>query len=336
MRDASASSSPDSRSTLPPARTLRRRAQTTLSASSPFHFVATVHKPSHFPTPTESLENETLRFTMTWRDSVLGIRMEHGDGGLVPVSIYADRPIRTAEVSEIVGELTFRFGLHLDLTEFVRMAASDPVLGPIETRWRGMRPSCAYGLYELLCITVVLQNATVRRSASMLGRLLETYGQRVRFDGRTLLAFFPPSRIASAPEAELRSLKVGYRAKTLRRVAEFFTSHEGFERDLRNASRAEAAARLLNVYGVGPASLWYLLFEGLKHVDAFDHVSPWEAKILGRLLFEDETVPPELVLRTAADRWGHWRMLAVHYLFEDVFWRRRTQSVPWLDREIRL
>lgn len=315
---------------------LRRRGQTTLHPTLPFHFVATAHKPSHFPTPTEVFAENTLWFTMTWCEAILGVRMEPGPDSAVLLSVYADRPLHSAEIEQIASELTFRFGMYLDLSDFVRLAALDPLLGPVEARWRGMRPSCAYALFELLCITIVLQNATVRRSTDMLQRLLETYGRRVRFDGRTLLAFFSPSRIAAASEEELRGLKVGYRAKMLRRVAEFFVEHETFENDLRSGPPERAANLLRQIYGVGLASVWYLLFEGFKHVDAFDHVSPWEAKILGKLLFNDETVGAERVVRTATKRWGAWRMLAVHYLFEDIFWQRRAQRVPWLEKLIRL
>jgi 3-methyladenine DNA glycosylase/8-oxoguanine DNA glycosylase len=100
--------------------------------------------------------------------------------------------------------------------------------------------------------------------------------------------------------------------------------------------REAAAKRLREIYGVGPATAWYLLFESLKHLDAFDHVSPWEQKVLSRLLFDRDLVPPEHILAEARKRWGQWRMLAVHYIFEDLFWRHKNDRVEWLDALIRL
>ena len=29
-------------------------------------------------------------------------------------------------------------------------------------------------------------------------------------------------------------------------------------------------------------------------------------------------------------------MLAVHYIWEDLFWQRRNTSIPWLEKLIRL
>ena len=37
-----------------------------------------------------------------------------------------------------------------------------------------------------------------------------------------------------------------------------------------------------------------------------------------------------------AARFGQHRMLAVHYVWEDLFWRRRHEGVDWLEKLIRL
>ena len=43
-------------------------------------------------------------------------------------------------------------------------------------------------------------------------------------------------------------------------------------------------AELLKLYGVGPATVWYLLFDVFHHWDFFNHVSPWEQKIYSKVL----------------------------------------------------
>ena len=30
-------------------------------------------------------------------------------------------------------------------------------------------------------------------------------------------------------------------------------------------------------------------------------------------------------------RWGKYKRLASHYLFEDLFWKRKTQKIDWLE-----
>jgi 3-methyladenine DNA glycosylase/8-oxoguanine DNA glycosylase len=95
-------------------------------------------------------------------------------------------------------------------------------------------------------------------------------------------------------------------------------------------------AALLRLYGVGPASVWYLLFGVFKRYDAFEHISPWEQKIYSRLLFNQELVDSQTILAEVDARWGEWKMLAAHYLFEDLFWQRQSGYIPWLEELIRL
>lgn len=312
-----------------------------LPATAPFSFEGTMCKPSHFPAELEIYEAGNLWFSLRLDDDVYGIHLSSSSralSGIVPVAmrVFAAAGLSAETIRRIRDEMIFRFDLECDLSEFMQLAAVDPVLGPIENKWRGMRVSCAYSLYELICVTIVLQNAQVRRSVSMLHSLLATYGERIEFDGRELFAFWTPAQMTIPGEDELRGLKVGYRAKSFCRVARIFADDPDLETRVRRLPKQDASRDLQRIYGIGPASSGYLLFEFLHHYDALDYLSPWETKILGMLLFNDIEAAAQDVLSYAYERWGDWRMLAAHYIFEDIFWRRQTESVPWLNELIRL
>jgi 3-methyladenine DNA glycosylase/8-oxoguanine DNA glycosylase len=249
----------------------------------------------------------------------------------VRLRIFAANPISTTLADQVARELRWRFDLDADLGDFITSFAGDTVLGPALRRWKGMRLSCGYSLYEFLVITTALQNATVRRTTQMLDSLFERFGTRLRFDGRELYAFWLPRRLQKATEADLRALKVGYRARSLKLIAEMFVGGAVNEGALRQADREVARRELLQLYGVGPASVWYILFEVFHHYDAFDVISPWEQKIYSRLLFDREIAPQKRILSEVKRRWGAWRMLASHYIFEDLFWRHHEHPIPWLD-----
>lgn len=312
--------------------------ETVLTPKPPFNFVGTFHKPSHFPSPVDCFKDNRFWVTMRWGKSIYGINLQPSGSRKTDIDmrVFASRPISQKELASLTAEVRYRFGMDLELSQFREIAEADPLLRPIEKRWRGMRPSCAFSLYELLCITIVLQNAQITRSVKMLQAMLDRFGERVRFDGVDLFAFWPSFSIANVDEAELRELKVGYRAKSFLRVSQFLSEHFDFEDEVRLLSKEDAARHLREIYGVGPATAWYLLFESLKHVDAFDHVSPWEQKIISRAVFNQELVPAELILSEARERWGAWRMLAIHYIFEDLFWRRRHEHIDWLESLILL
>jgi 3-methyladenine DNA glycosylase/8-oxoguanine DNA glycosylase len=316
---------------------VREVAQLELEPTQPFAFDATFHKPDHFPSPDTAWRSGTRWQTMRFRGRRLGLRID-GAGRLVRARVWADRRLPAGELDSLGEELAWRANLRLDLTTFERHARRDPVVRPAIRRLRGMRPMHLGSLYEYLVIAVVLQNATVRRSVQMLQALFERFGTLLRFDGRELYCFWEAADLAAATEAELRALKVGYRARSLVHVSEQLAAGTLDELALRAAPLQEQRAALLALYGIGPASVGYLLVDVFHAFDELRHVSPWEQRIYSRLLLGtavDEPAPvPVLLERIAA--WAPFRALAMHYLWEDLFRRHAREPVDWLAPLIRL
>jgi 3-methyladenine DNA glycosylase/8-oxoguanine DNA glycosylase len=202
-----------------------------------------------------------------------------------------------------------------------------------------MRPLNYSSLYEYLVIAIVLQNATVRRSVSMMQALLEDYGTPLDDDGQKLYCFREPQVMDVITEQELRTLKVGYRAKSIKRVTEAFAMGVIDEFELRSKSREEQRQALLGLYGIGLASVGYILSDVFHHMNELEYISPWEQKIYSKLFFDTDPetpVPVEQLLAHFNDQFGEYRMLAVYYFWEDLFWKCKNQRVEWLDRLIRL
>lgn len=318
---------------------LSKQAEFEITPNPPFDFTGTVHKPSHFPSSDESFDGERYWQTMRFKGEILGVRMQEDSDTRRPrvnVSVYATHRLGRYFIDALEAEIAYRFDLYADLDEFEAICSNDSLLMPAWERWKGMRVSAAVSLYEFLVIATVLQNAMVRRSVQMLDSLFRNIGSQVMFDGQVLSAFWNIAEINAVSEEYLRRLKLGYRAKTLKRQAEPFFDGSLDEYMLRQLPSPELSKKLLSLYGVGPASVGYLMFEVFKRYDALEYISPWEQKIYSRLLYEEELVPQEKILLDVDRRWGRWKMLALHYLFEDLFWQRRTASVPWLDKLIRL
>lgn len=309
---------------------------------APFNFDATMHKPDHFPSPDNEWEPGVRWQTMLWKDRLLGLKfMNVGsvDDPSVRLSVWAQDELDKQYSTSVIDEIVYRYNFNLDLASFTASFQDDPELQAVIAKWRGMRPVNYSSLYEYLMIAIVLQNATARRSVSMMMSLLGTYGTSLSFDGKSLLAFWKPRRMNRANEEELRALRIGYRAKSVKRVTEAFVEGAIDEDSLRTQSKEEQTKTLLNLYGIGPASVWYVLFDVFHHWDALDYISPWEQKIYSKLFFGTEPgnpLPVEKLVEFFDARFGKYKMLAVHYVWEDVFWRRATGDVPWLDDLIRL
>jgi len=318
---------------------LNKKFSVLLKPTPPYNFNATIHKPSHFPSSDNIWEKDKYWITMFWKDDVFGLKLDNKGtiaNPRIKLTIYSQKLIRRGIKEETIPEIEWRFNVKSNISEFSKKFKNDKVLSPLFKKWKGMKPVAANSLYETLIIYIVLQNATVRRTSQMLENLFNKFGQQVQFDNKVLFAFWNPQIIAKTPEQVLRDLKLGYRAKFLKRLSEQFTKGEIDELKIRKMPRDEVKQEVLKFYGIGPASVEYLLFEDFYHCDHLETIPPWEQKIMSRLLFNKKLVPSEKILRFFKLNYPNWKKLAFHYIWEDIFWKRKTQHIEWLEKEIRL
>ena len=92
----------------------------------------------------------------------------------------------------------------------------------------------------------------------------------------------------------------------------------------------------MKLYGVGPETARILLFAVCHQYDTFDHIAPWQQKIYSRLFYKKPLVPTNKIRDDIRKQYGEYSMLAVHYIWEDIFWRRKNEKIDWLEKEIRL
>jgi DNA-3-methyladenine glycosylase II len=316
--------------------------QMTLIPAAPFNFDASLHKPDHFPTGDNAWQPGIRWQTMRWQGKLLGLKFEEQGSVEEPkvgLSIWSGEELEAGFLEGLKAEIEYRNELQVDLSEFYRRFEGHPKLGPVIERWRGMRSLNMNSLYEFLMIAIMLQNATVRRSVSMMQALFEKYGALLEYDGRGLYGFWESETVQQASEEELRGLKVGYRAKAIKRVTEAFVTGKIDELELRKYGRDEQVKALVSLYGVGPQSVLYILGSVYHHQDEMSHISPWEQKIYSKLFFDrepEEPVEAGVIMDYFNEQFGGFRGLAVHYLWEDLWWKRKYEKVEWLEKLIRL
>lgn len=321
---------------------LRKNIECLLFPTPPFSFDPTFHKPDHFPSSDTKWESGIRWQTMLWRGKPLGLKFVRQGTVTQPkifLTVFSECILSDEFINSLKGEIIYRYDLESDLTEFSTLFRKDSQLGPILQKWPGMRVMSPQSLYEFLIIGIVLQNCTVKRSVMMMQTLFKQFGKKLEFDGLTLYCFWNPKELLKSTEDHLRSLKVGYRAKSFLRISEPFAYKDIDELDLRTKSKEEQQKSLLNLFGVGPATVGYILFEVFKHLDEFDHISPWEQKIYSNLFFGadlDRPIPVQKLLTVINKCYGKYSRLAVHYIWEDLWWKRKNEDIPWLEKLIRL
>lgn len=309
--------------------------------TKPFEFDSTFHKPDHF-TSGDNLWKKGLKWqTWNWRDTPLGLKFINKgtlNKPLIEIKIYSKSKLSKDFIDSLIEEIKYSYNLNLDLKKFYKKFKDDNILGPIIKKWKGMRPGHPSSLYEYLIIGIVLQNASVKRSVQMFQALLENYGKLLVFDNKKLWCFWNIGKLKGVSEDDLRRIKLGYRAKYIKKIDDQFREGLINEMKLREQDREIQMNELLKLYGVGPATVWYILFDVFHHWDFFNHISPWEQKIYSKVFFNknpEKPVPVKKLLKHF-ERFGEYKQLAVHYIWEDLFWKRKNKHIPWLEKEIRM
>ncbi|MBI5356479.1 hypothetical protein HZB78_02600 [Candidatus Collierbacteria bacterium] len=297
--------------------------QILLHPTASFAFDPTFHKPDHFATEDNEWQPGIRWQTWLCEGKPLGLKFvneSNANNPSITLHIYSNAKLSQKTLDFLTYEVRYRYNLDIDLDPFYRQFEKDKILGPIIKKWNGMRPGHPGSLYEYLIIGVVLQNATVRRSIQMFKNLIEKYGTKLEFDGKILWCFWKPGALHNVLEEELRLLKIGYRAKFIKRIDDYFYSSAINEQQLRTKDQKTQMEELLKLYGVGPATVWYLLFDVFHHWDFFNHISPWEQKIYSKLFFNKDPENPVTVekLLKYFERFGKYKQLAVHYIWEDL------------------
>ena len=197
-------------------------------------------------------------------------------------------------------------------------------------KFRGIHNFCIEGLYEYLMIAILLQNANIKRTVQMTNAMLENYGDKIEFDGIKLYSIWKPNSIIKVPEQDLRDLRVGYRAKSFLRATQDYIKLDEFS--MRNLNDIDLRKELLKVYGIGPASVDYIM-TGVYHRNVLITIPPWEAKIYSKLLGQ-KTINPKEIMAFLDRNYGKYKSLIIGHLFMDISWKHKYKKIDWMEKLI--
>jgi DNA-3-methyladenine glycosylase II len=294
-----------------------------LRAISPYDFALTVHKPAGWSllTPFEVFEKGTLWTAMRVPSGkVFGLKLWSVGTVEKPeirCKVYSHEKLGQSERRELSKTIMWMLNLNEDIRPFYRLGEHDSLVKVLVKDLYGMRNTRQPDIFARLILAVTLQMAPIARSDQMMDLLIREYGERVRFDGKEVLYWPSAERIASAGVKELEEkCKLGYRAKSLRGIAEVISRGFPSLQELERMSAKEAKAKLMELKGIGEYSA--------------DIVSPhpgfaldvWSAKIFNMLMFKEKVESPRDIIpalkKAAEDRWGKWRGYVFVYVLHDL------------------
>lgn len=289
----------------------------------PYSFRLTVRKPAGWPlfTPFEVYERRTLWTATHIQGHLAGIRLTSRGTTKRPriaATIFLEGSQAAEKLDEIKRSLAHSLGADGDLTEFYELARVDSILRHVIEDLYGMHSTGPGTIFPEAALAILLQMAPLKRSDEMMSCFISKYGETAEFDGRGILVWPLPERIAGLDPQELaRACKLGYRARHLVNLAkklddESFPTME----ELEKLEPDEARRRLLELPGIGDYSADIINPHGGFPIDA------WSVEVFGKLFYgkepEDKRKAIEGIKREGLRRWGKWSWMAFFYVVQDL------------------
>lgn len=297
--------------------------------TKPFSFEKTFYNPSRYKSGLESFDGSNFCMSLRFKNEIFGLKFYIVANEQLIMEIYSRNEISEELNNQIKDEISFRFSLNMDYSEFYAKYSSDKYLSGIIERNYGKHIGGLYSLYENLMISILLQNTTVKRTIDMTYNLLNKYGVIIQFNSQTLYGLWLPHELNTSDE-ELRALKVGYRSKNILRINQYFTQNIISDSTYRELPINELEKELLKIYGVGKQTVFYSML-GQFHVTGYlKHIPLWERKILSKYIFNEELCEEKFIVNWFQDTYDNWCGFALSMIIEDVFFIHRKNPIPWL------
>jgi DNA-3-methyladenine glycosylase II len=288
----------------------------------PYSFELTVHKPAGWwwSTPDEVFENGTCLTVTRFNGKLLGLKI-WSTGTLqkpqIHCTVFSKANIGASEKQSITRMVKRALKTEEDLTAFYKLSQKDDILQGVVKDLYGMHTVGWPELFPALILAVTLQMAPMKRSNQMMNLLIENFGDRVRFDGKTMRYWPSTETIAASTVKELKKkVRLGYRAANLIAIAKALQNGFPTMDELWAMEPEEAKNKLLTLRGIGDYSAELVMPRMGFPLDV------WSAKIFHILFFGKEPENPREAIpalkKVAEERWGEWKGYAFVYVLNDL------------------
>jgi len=297
---------------------LERITRLKLTIPEPFDFALTVAKPAgwDWSIPSEVFEDSALWTAATLVGRPVGLKLSSASSGHVTAAVYTRQELAGPARLDVRSALEFGLGKSNDLDGFYRFARKDDVLRRTVRDLFGMRVSRMDEIFGRVILAISLQMAQLSRSRQMMDSVLRLCGTRVWFEGREMILWPSPEKVARLAPADLREkANMGYRADRLSAAAKYLADNPLSIRELDALSDEEAVEKVMEIPGIGRYSAGIILGRSAP-IDA------WSVIVMSELLLgktpENPRAEIDAVNGIIDRRWGRWSWMAFAYILNDL------------------
>jgi DNA-3-methyladenine glycosylase II len=239
------------------------------------------------------------------------------DGTVDERQLVVDIPgERSAGIRDaVVGEVRHLFGLGFDLPGFYRMAKGDPALSTLVEPLHGLRPTLTPTALEMLVGSITAQQVNLTFAFALRASLVRRFGTAVPFRGDTLYAFPEAAVLARVPVRTFRAMKFSTRKGEYvqgvgRAIADGTVDHAR----LVEASSEAVIESLTALHGLGRWTAEWFIARCLGRGAVCPAGDLAVRKVFERYYPRRRPYTEDAMRKRAADAWGPYQNLAIHYL----------------------
>ena len=242
------------------------------------------------------------------------------------VDTFSNEMILQEDIVWIKEKLIFSLGCKEDISSFVEMASNDEVLKVAMVDWKYQRNKSALTIFEALLNVICAQNIQFSRLYTMSYNLSRTFGKKIIIGNDIYYCFPTPEVVNQYTIEDIKTCKVGYRAKTIKEVAAFISTRKKQFDDIDKLSEEDMYNLLIMIKGIGPytANLTMSIFLRLPNRP---HIDSYVKSVLSTFYMIDPNKTDEEYINFCYRKWGRYAGWAISALTTDTEkWSARLQK----------
>lgn len=227
--------------------------------------------------------------------------------------------------SRVLRERTARyiydmFDLSTDLTNFYEIAKEDEILSILIKRYYGLRIIKMEDLFEAISWAIMGQQINLNFAYTLKKRLVESYGEKITYEGEDYFIFPTPDRISMLSIEELRELQFTSRkAEYIIGIAKLFSEKKLSKEELSLEKNYDnLLKKLVAIRGIGNWTADYVIMKCFNFNTAFPIADVGIHNALKNILNLGEK-PKIDYIEKLAEKWKGWEAYATFYLWRSLY-----------------
>ena len=212
------------------------------------------------------------------------------------------------------------FSLDLDLAAILASIDTDPFIHACIMKNRGLR-LLRQPPWECTVSYICSTNSNIPTIRRRIASIAETYGNTIKFEGKTYYSFPKPASISCGGHDGLTECRLGYRQPYVFGTSSLVTDEKIWEKMIRRLPYGEARRELMKLHGVGPKAADCILLFAFQKYEAFP-VDVWIRRIVQQYYLPElrtgstlSTREYDRIRQFAREHFGEYCGYAQEYLY---------------------